>query len=388
MKYLLWVIRIVVGVLFIFSGLVKANDPMGLVYKMLEFLEALGVDKFADKYLHIHDLTNYAFYLSIIMIAFEVLCGVAVLIGAAFRFFSVILLLLNGFFLFITAYALFTGTVKECGCFGACIKISNDATFYKDVVLTSLAIFLLIYRKRVHPAFHRYPMTAIMILSAFFAVGVQWWTLEHLPFYDCLAYKPGNNLWQKMQVPTGPGIVADSFTTIMIYEKDGVKKEFTMQNYPWQDSTWKFIDSKSELVRKGNAEPEIHDFAITDSNKVDRTKDLLTAPGYTFFWFVKDPDKARMDNLDRLRRIIVQSHKLGINFYIISSGTVEQNNSFLQRLQLNDVPMYTLDGTVSKTAMRTNPGLMLLKDGTVQYKWSFRDYPKNIFLDNGKFTYQ
>ncbi len=386
MKYFLWLIRIVVGVLFIFSGLVKANDPMGLVYKMKEFFEALGVDKFADKYMHIHDLTNYAFYISIIMISLEILCGVAVLIGAAFRLFSVLLLLLNVFFLFITGYALFTGTVKECGCFGACIKISNDATFYKDIILTVLAIILFIYRGRVKPLLTKYIMSATMITAAFLAIGIQWWALEHLPYYDCLAYKPGNNLWEKMQLPKGatPAV----YETIMIYEKDGVKKEFTMQNYPWQDSTWKFVDRKDKLIKEGTGEPEIKDFVITDSSGANQTQQILTAPGYTLLWFLKDPDKARMDNLDRLRRIIVQSKKLNINFYIISSGTQEQINTFKQKWNMGDMPFYILDGTVSKTAIRTNPGLMLIKDSVVQNKWSFRDYPKNIFLENGKFSYQ
>lgn len=378
MKYFLWVIRIVVGLLFIFSGVVKANDPMGLVYKMIEFFEAL----------HMEFLANYAFYFSILMIAFEIICGFAVLLGSSFRLFSILLFLLNILFLFITAYALYSGNVKECGCFGACIKISNEATFYKDVVLTILAFILFVYRGQVKPVFTRYVMSAIMITVTFLAFGIQWWALEHLPFNDCLAYKPGNNLWEKMKPPTGPGVITDSFTTVMTYEKDGVKKEFTMQNYPWQDSTWKFVNSESKLVRKGNAEPEIKDFAITDSSNTDRTQEILTAQGYTFLWFVKDPGKARKDNADRIQNIIQQAAKLNMRFYILSSGTPEQTHDFVKNWHLENVTVYSLDGTVSKTAMRTNPGLMLIKDGVVQYKWSFRDYPKNISLENGKFSYQ
>lgn len=376
MKYFLWLIRIVVGVLFIFSGLVKANDPMGLVYKMQEFFEVLHMDFFS----------NYAFFFSILMIAFEIICGFAVLLGSSFRMFSILLLLLNILFLFLTAFALFSGKVKECGCFGACIKISNDATFYKDIVLTVLAFILFIYRKRVTPLFSKYIMSATMITVTFFAFGVQWWALEHLPYVDCLAYKPGNNLWEKMQLPKGA--TPAEYETIMIYEKDGVKKEFTMKNYPWEDTTWVFVDRKDKLIKEGTGEPEIKDFVITDADGANQTQAILTAPGYTFLWFVKDPSKVRDDNMDKLKNIYAECKKLNIPFYVLCSGTKDDIAAFKNKWQLGDMPFYTLDGTVSKTAMRTNPGLMLMKDSLVQHKWSFRDYPKNISLNNGQLTYQ
>src|ERR1017187_6696748 len=145
MKYVLWVLRIVVGVLFIFSGVVKANDPMGLVYKMDEFFDALNMTF----------MMHWSFIFSLAMIAFEIVCGVAVLLGYSFRFFATMLVLLNVFFTFITGYALFTGKVKECGCFGACIKISSEATFYKDIALLVMALVLFAYRKRITGLFNR-----------------------------------------------------------------------------------------------------------------------------------------------------------------------------------------------------------------------------------------
>src|ERR1043165_422722 len=141
MRIVLWLLSIIVGGLFIFSGLVKANDPLGLTYKMKEFFEVL----------HLTFLNEYAFYFSILMIAFEIISGVAVLIGYAFRTFSFLLLLLNFWFTFLTAYALYSGKIKECGCFGDCIKISNEETFWKDVVLSVMAIILFLYRGRVQP---------------------------------------------------------------------------------------------------------------------------------------------------------------------------------------------------------------------------------------------
>ena len=364
------------GVLFIFSGLVKANDPLGLVYKMKEFFEVL----------HMNFMEPYAFTFSIIMIAFEILCGVAVLIGFAFRVFSVLLLLLNMLFTFLTAYAWFTGTVKECGCFGACIKISNSATFYKDVVLLVLSIFLFAMRKRVHPLFPKYPNTAIIILMAFFAFGTQWWALEHLPFYDCLPYKPGANLWQEMQIP--PGATPAVYESVMIYEKDGVKKEFNMQNYPWQDTTWKFVDRKDKLIKEATGEALIHDFTLTDYDGNDHTQEILTAKGYTFLLIIHDANSAREDNLGRLQNIMAEARKAGVNVYVVCSSSKQDAMALQQRWKLQGIDFLQLDATVTKTVMRSNPGLMLMKDGVVQQKWSYRDYPKGFTMQGDKMLLQ
>lgn len=376
MKYILWLLRIIVGVLFIFSGLVKANDPLGLVYKMQEFFEALNMAF----------MIPYAFIFSIVMIAFELIAGVAVLLGYAFRVFSVLLLLLNMLFTFITAFALFTGKVKECGCFGACIKISNEATFWKDVVLLLFSVILFAYRKRVMPLFGKYLGTSIMVIALFLAFGIQVWALEHLPFYDCLAYQVGNNIPEKMKVP--PGSVPDSFASVFIYEKDGVKKEFDESNYPWQDTTWKFVDRKDKLVREGNAEPPIKDFIITDYDGNDQTQSIINYPGYVFLFFVKDAKEARTDNMDRIRALIPAAEKYDIPTYVLCSSPKENALAFQQKQGLGMVPFYQFDGTVSKTAMRSNPGLMLIKDGTIIGKWGFRDYPKSISMDNGKLNWK
>lgn len=370
MKYFLWLLRIVVGVLFIFSGLIKANDPLGLSYKMMEFFDAW----------HTPFLTQFALPLSVLMIAFEIIAGVAVLLGFAYRIFSFLLLLLITFFTFLTAYVLFSGKIKECGCFGDCIKITNTETFYKDVLLLVLAIILFIFRKRISSVFKFYPTLALMVLTVFFAFGVQWWALEHLPFYDCLPYKVGNNLYEKMQVP--PGTQPAVYETVLVYEKDGVKKEFNMQNYPWQDTTWKFVDNKTKLIKEATGEAAIKDFKISDYQQNDHTDEVLRAPGYVFLLFVKDVNKARTDNMDRLKTLLDAAEQKNIPTYILSSSDEPATTEFTKKYNLNKFPVLVVDGTASKTGMRTNPGLMLLKDGTVQGKWSFRDYPKEMKWSN------
>lgn len=369
MKIILWLFRIVVGVLFIFSGLIKANDPLGLSYKMNEFFEVW----------HMYWATEYSLILSVLMIGFEIIAGVSVLIGAAFRVFSFLLLLLTAFFTFLTAYVYLTDKIKECGCFGDCIKISNAETFWKDVVLLALVLILFAFRKRVKPLFSGYPTTAVMILTAFFAFGVQWWTLEHLPFYDCLPYKIGANIPEKMKIPEDA--VPDEYETIMIYEKDGVQKEFTMENYPWQDTTWKFVDRKDKLIREGNAHPEIKDFSLTDFDGNDYTEATLQAPGYTYLFFIRDMKKARTDNLDRLRQLLAKAKQAAVPFYIITSANREETMAFVEEHQLDGADVMVIDNTASKTAMRSNPALMLLEQGTIRGKWSFRDYPEDLPAD-------
>lgn len=365
MKYFLWIIRIVVGVLFIFSGLVKANDPLGLSYKMDEFFEVWEM----------YWAMPLSLPLSIVMIAFEIIAGVALLLGYAYRVFSFLLLLLIAFFTFLTAYVLFSGNIKECGCFGDCIPISNWDTFIKDVVLLVLGLILFIYRKRIKPVLSGYPGTAVMILTAFFAFGVQVYALEHLPFYDCLPYKVGVDMVEDRKIPKGAE--PDQYEHIMIYEKDGVQKEFTMENYPWQDSTWHFVDRKDKLIKKGNAIAKIQDFTISDYGGNEYTDYILTKEGYSFLWFVKDPAKARTDNMDDLKTLAKACQEKGVPFYFLSSANEESTNNFINDNGLQGLGMekLVLDGTVSKTALRSNPGLMLIKKGVIQGKWSFRDYP-------------
>lgn len=349
---------------------------MGLSYKMNEFFEVW----------HTPALVHWSLTLSVLMIGFEIIAGIAVLLGASFRIYSLLLLLLSLFFTFLTAYVYLTDKIKECGCFGDCIKITNQETFWKDVVLLGLVLVLFVYRKRVQPLLGAKVTGVVMTLVVVLAFGVQWYTLHYLPYHDCLAFKKGNNIWAKMQPP--PGSTPDVYKTVMVYQKDGIKKEFTDKDYPWQDSSWKFVDSRSVLVQKGNADPEIKkDFAITDFAQNDQTQPILTTQGYTFFLFLYDPLKASTENIDRIRTLITLSNQFNIPFYVLCSSNQKDAEDFMHTYKLEGAQFMALDGTQSKTAMRSNPGLMLLKDGTILEKWSYKTYPKTISLNNNNLTF-
>ena len=179
------------------------------------------------------------------------------------------------------------------------------------------------------------------------------------------------------------------YTTMLTYEKNGVKKEFTPEEFNkqkiWEDPSWKYDTTISILIKEAIGEPEIHDFVLTGLDGEDHTKDVLNAKGYTFFWFVREPLKdIDPKSLDRIRNIATKAATMHVNFYVLCSAGPDLCKTYQEVWNMKDVTFFTLDQVASKTALRTNPGLMLINDGIVVNKWSNVDYPKDIVLDNGK----
>ncbi len=360
MKIILNLFRILVGVLFIFSGLIKANDPLGLSYKMDEFFEVL----------HLTFLSPYSLAFSIGMNAFEIIAGVAVLVGYRMRIFSVLLLLLIAFFTFLTGYALFSGTIRECGCFGDCIKLTATETFWKDVILFVMILLIFAKRKTIQPLFKGAGL--VMLLATILSFGVQWYTLRHLPLFDCLPFKVGNNIPEKMKLP--PGATHDVYKMTFIYEKDGVKKEFTDDNYPWSDSTWKFVERKDKLVQKGNAEPPIKDFNLMDLDGGNQTQSILEEPKPVYLFLVLYTTKAGEGWDEKLKALQERQQKGEIEIFGVTASAKEDIEAFKKAHGLN-FQFLQMDGVAIKTAGRSNPCLLLLEKGTIKGKWAYRDIP-------------
>lgn len=378
MKYFLQALRILLGALFIFSGIVKANDPSGLANKMAEFFE--------PSVLNMPSLMHHALTLSVIMIAGEIILGVTLLLGFAWRFFAWLMLALNLFFTFLTAYIYYwdvimhSAKVRECGCFGDCIKISNSATFWKDVALLVAAIILFIYRRRIRPLLPKYPNTAVFVLAVFFAFGVQWYMLEHLPMHDCMPYKVGNSICEGMKQPKG--CVVDSFGYVYTFKHNGKEEKVAQENYSMVDSTWGDpIKTETTLIRKGNGlcDPPIKDFGIKDINgQDDYTEAILQEQKGAYILFLRDPATARTDNMDKLQALCKDAQSKGMLFVIASAGTAEANAAWRQKWPMPGAEFYIVDEVAAKTAMRSNPGLMKLEGCYIRGKWSFRDYPSAV----------
>lgn len=369
MRFLLTLIRIIVGILFIFSGVVKANDPLGLSYKMEEFFHVL----------HLNFLSPAALTLSVIMIGFEILAGVALLLGFKMRIFGTLLLILMIIFTFLTAYAYLSGKIKECGCFGNCLPISAGTSFWKDVILLILVLIIFAFRKRIKPFLGRFFTWLLMIIGLVFAFGFQRYTLKHLPVIDCLPYKVGNNIPELMKIP--PGATPDKYETVFIYEKNGEKKEFSADNIPWQDSTWHYVSREDKLVQKGNAEPKIKDFVITDFSRNDSTQRVLNHYGFTFLFMVKQVNKAEEEGWEnKMHKLQADCQRFGIKLYGITASTASNVAQFKQAHNL-EFPFLQMDATAIKTAARSNPCLILLKQGTIKGKWSYLDMPQGAVPD-------
>jgi uncharacterized membrane protein YphA (DoxX/SURF4 family) len=366
MKTFLNISRIIVGVLFIFSGLVKANDPLGLSYKMQEFFEIWNM----------HWLNNYTLAFSILMITFEIIAGVAVLVGYKMRLFSWLLLLLIIFFTFLTGYALFSGKVRECGCFGDCIPLTADQSFMKDLFLLVLIIPIFIYSNRIKPALSAVNSLLVLFFATVLTIALQWYVLMHLPVVDCLPYKVGNNIPEKMKAP--PGSIPDSTVINFVYKKDGKEVEFTADSFPedFDDSIYTFVKRYDKVVRKGNASPKIKDFSLKTYWGNDTTQALLSEDRYQLYLFVKDGyHTERWPAIMNL--VISAAQDRHIEPFLVTSIPFET-------LKENPLKVFTFmtplacDAVAIKTAARANPTLLLVKNGTILGKWAYPDLDRAV----------
>ena len=366
MKTLLTIARVIVGILFIFSGLVKANDPLGLSYKMQEFFEVWGWNFFND----------FTLSFSTLMIAFEIIAGVAVLLGWRMKLFSWLLLLLIIFFTFLTGYAVLSGKIRTCGCFGDCIPLTAVQSFTKDLILTALIVFIFIFRNQVQPVFSAKASSRILVVTVLFSFALQGYVFKHLPIVDCLPYKLGKNIQQQMKVP--PGAVPDSSVITFVYNKQGKQVEFTADKFPedFDDSLYHFVRRYDKLIREGNAQPAIKDFVLTSLDGTDSTQAILNQKGTMLFLFVKDDMNSNYDRKEnqQLRDIAAYAKTKNMPLYLITN-TREAMAEFASATK-DSVTTFLCDAVAIKTAARANPTLYLLKDAVIQGKWAYADFGK------------
>jgi uncharacterized membrane protein YphA (DoxX/SURF4 family) len=361
MKIICTVSRIFTGIVFIFSGFVKAVDPMGFAIKLGEYLDAF----------HLGFLHFSALPLAIAVSAAELMIGLNLLAALRMKFTSRALLLFMCFFTGLTFILALTNPVSDCGCFGDALVLTNWQTFGKNVVLVIPAILLFVYRKQFITAAK--PAREWGIVCFNFAAGciISIYCVVYQPLIDFRPYKTGTYIPEKMNMP--PGAPVDQYMTLLVYEKDGQKKEFTDKNFPWQDSTWKWVETRQKMISKGY-EPPIHNFSITSSAGTDITLEVLTDTGYIFLFIIPDLDRASGKGLMKLNDLALRSRELGIKAMALTSSTNSQVDIYKKRFQ-PAYEFYTTDETTLKTITRANPGILLLLRGTIIDKWSHRNAP-------------
>lgn len=365
------VARTLLGLTFIFSGFVKAVDPLGTVYKIEDYLHAFG-GVFTS-------LDVVAPYAACALIVFEFVLGVLLTFNVWTKVTSWLALAMMLVMTPLTLYLAITNPVTDCGCFGDAIHLSNWATFGKNVVLLALVVVLLIAQtKGLLWATWKCCMEMFIFCVALLGVsGLMAYSLLHLPPIDFRPYKIGNNIPEQMVVDIPEDAPMDEYEYTFIYEKDGVQQEFTLDNYPKNDSSWVFVEQKSKLIKKGYEAPEppVHDFVLTlteaDGTVYDMTDEILEQDSVMLAVMYK-LEKASRGQAAKLNRLYEASLESGLPFYALT-GSGEREIDVWRQETGAEYPFLTCDGVTLKTIVRANPGIVVLHQGTVVDKYNLRN---------------
>lgn len=356
----LLVARLLFGATFLFSGFVKAVDPLGTAYKVTDYFEAFGVPTF--------DVLSIA--LAFLLITIEFCIGFAQFFNVKLKESSYVAALFMLVMTPLTLYLALENPVSDCGCFGDAIVLTNWETFYKNVVLCLLLLVVIITQRVNRPWLSEWGSWLFLAIAMLFSLGICTYGYTHLPFIDFRPYKVGNNITEGMQIPDDAPL--DEYKTTFVYAKDGVEKEFSLENYPAEDSTWTFVRQNSVLIKQGYV-PPIHDFSIV-TDQGDITDIVLETPGFTFLVVSHKLEKANLNAVPQVVQIISWAKNKGIPCYWLTSSYQEQVDDFKQKYNIS-IPFGATDDITLKTIVRANPGLVLLNQGTVVAKWHCNQLP-------------
>ena len=362
--------RTLLALTFIFSGFVKAIDPLGSQYKIAEYLEAVQLSAYIPDWAQL--------ILSVGLSAIEFTLGVMLLLAIRRRLASKLSLIMMVVMTLVTLWLTVSNPIQDCGCFGDAIHLTNTQTFIKNIILLTAAIILAcwpLYQIRFVSKTNQWIAFYFTIV---FIVTASTLSLYHLPIFDFRPYYIGQNIKKGMEIPKGAKLT--TYKTTFICEKNGVTKEFTENDYPYNDSTWVFKDTYQEILEKGY-EPPIHDFSITDEKTgEDLTDSILTKDGYTFLLIAPVLERADDSNFGEIDAIYEYAKENGYGFYGLTAST-DKAVKHWRDITGAEYPFYATDGTTLKTIIRSNPGLVLLYKGTIINKWSHNDLPKQAELN-------
>lgn len=363
----LYVARAVVGLTFILSGFVKAIDPLGTQYKIQDYLAAIPPS------LSLPDMLTLLMSVSLSMVEFTL--GAFMLTAISRRVTARLTLLFMVVMTAVTVWIYIADPVKDCGCFGDALTLTNLETLLKNIVLLALAALVAWRPTHIGRLMSRSNQMLLGQMLMVTPVALSFWCLYDLPLIDFRPYHIGADIKAGMEIPEGAE--QPVFDTTFIMEKDGERREFTLDNYP--DSTWTFVDSKTVTVKEGYV-PPIHDFSITAADGEDITDMVLGREGYTFLLISPDLDKADDQNFGDIDQIYEFCQDSSIPFYCLTAST-EKSQQHWQNITGAEYPFCMTDATTLKTMIRSNPGLMLLEKGVVRGKWSHNRLPEITELE-------
>lgn len=357
MKALANISRILVALVFIFSGFVKGVDPLGTAYRIEDYFIAFGTDW----------ANPLSLFLTIFLCAVEFTLGAALLFNLGLKYLSWPLLLMMAFFTLLTLNDAIYNPVPDCGCFGDAIKLTNWQTFYKNIVLIILVLIIFMYRKKYRSVFvPRIDFIAVTVIFLFFGF-FSLYQYRHLPLIDFLGWKTGTDL-----VPDNPG-KAKIYLTYK-NKVSGETKEYLSPDYPWNDSTWaanwEFLEQRIDEsgVIKG------HTLKIFDTAGNDMTETFINNSGYQFLVSAYSLESASQKGFKKINRLFEEIYGDGHSLVVLTGSLDEKIQAFRKELH-PDLEFYNADDVELKMMIRSNPGLILLKDGVVVGKWHWRDLP-------------
>ena len=369
-NYLLWFARLFTGLLFIFSGFIKANDPTGFGYKLEEYFHVFHTDF----------LNDYATSIAIVVCALEIILGIWLLLGIYKKLVAWGLLLLIIFFTFLTFYSAFFEVVTSCGCFGDAIPLTPWQSFGKDLVLLALILIIFVYRNQITPLIKDSTNRGLVAaVTAIISFGIGIYTFMYLPFIDFLPYKIGNNIPSLMVLPEGKeGDVYEqiySMKNVKTGETKTITDKIYMSEKVWEDKNWEIVgEPQSKLVKKGYQVP-ITDLLITDAEGNDHTQEIINNPYYNLIIVAKDLSKTNVEAIEKINKIATKlTEDYNLRIVLLTASSSEDSDFLSDKLHLISEIFYA-DLIPLKSMVRANPGVLLLKSGTVIDKWHYNAMP-------------
>ncbi|MBL6963850.1 MAG: DoxX family protein [Bacteroidetes bacterium] len=361
---ILLISRLIVGIAFVFSGFVKAVDPMGTMIKVTDYFIAF----------HMEGFESIALILAFILCCYEFPLGVALLLGARGKLMAWLLLMTMIPFSLLTLYLAIENPVSDCGCFGDAIIMTNWQTFYKNVVLMIFTLIIFIKREQIKPLFKGFWDWGTLIISTLLIVAMSIYCFTYLPIIDFRPYKVGNDIKELMSIPEGER--GDEYESVLIYEnkETGEKKEFDMDNIPIDNSNWEWRETSNKLIRKGYP-IKIKDFKLSDSMGNDISEIFLNETGYRLLIIhhkLSEHNQKAQRKLNELVNEVLKDGDIGV--WAVTSSLDEEVKKYSHE---NNVPyvMSSTDIVLLETMIRSNPGLILFKDNVVVKKWPGRHIP-------------
>ncbi len=370
MKYIRLLSRMILGIVFIFSGFVKIVDPLGSAYKLGDYFYAfkLGFLEFT------------ALPLGIFLAAFELVLGIVLILGYRRRVVFLVLMWFMSFFTLLTFILAIFNPVSDCGCFGDALILTNWQTFFKNMVLMVFVLLLYFQRKAEDESDHRVGEWIVIAGLFLMASSFSLWNYRHIPLIDFRPYDVGTVIAEEMVVPEGAP--QDEYETTLVYKnkKTGKSESFTMENYPKDTLMWEFESSDSKLIKKGFEAP-IHDFAVMDADGTNLADEILADKNYSLMMISYNLSKSDHSAL-QIARGWSQLEILAddFTFYAVTATPSAEVESISSALNLG-YGFYAADEIMLKTVVRSNPGFLLLKNGIILGKWGNSDFPAIEDLD-------